>query len=87
MKTIWKYPLEVTDYQNVRMPEGAEILSVADQYGVICVWALVDPEADLENRMFYIFGTGNPVSETLPWQFVGSVQQNIFVWHVFAEVK
>jgi hypothetical protein len=87
MKTIWKFPLEVTDYQNVRMPKGAEILSVADQYGVVCVWAMVDSDAELEDRMFYIFGTGNPVSETLPWQFVGSVQQNIFVWHVFAEVK
>jgi hypothetical protein len=77
----------VTDCQIVRMPEGAEILSVADQRGELCVWALVDPDADLENRMFYIFGTGNPVSETLPWQFVGSVQQSVFVWHVFAEVK
>lgn len=87
MKTIWKYPLMVTDCQTVRMPQGAEILSVADQRGELCVWALVDPDADLEDRMFYIFGTGNPVSEILPWQFVGSVQQNVFVWHVFVEVK
>lgn len=83
MRTIWKFPLAVTDFQNVRMPKGAEILSVADQHGVVCVWALVDSEAELRDRMFYILGTGNPVSERLPWQFVGSVQQNIFVWHVF----
>jgi hypothetical protein len=87
MKTIWKYPLMVTDFQAVRMPQGAEILSVADQRGELCVWALVDPDAGLEDRMFYIFGTGNPVNEVIPMNFLGSVQQSVFVWHVFVGAK
>ena len=87
MKTIWKYPLTVTDYQSVRMPKGAEILSVADQQGELCVWALVDSDAELEDRMFYIFGTGNSFNEVIPMNFLGSVQQNVFVWHVFVGVK
>ena len=87
MKTIWKFPLSVTDFQSVRIPRDAEILSVADQYGDICVWALVDPKAELEDRMFYIFGTGNPVNEVIPKNFLGSIQQSVFVWHVFVGVK
>lgn len=31
MKTIWKYPIKITDKQRVRMPAGAKILSVAEQ--------------------------------------------------------
>lgn len=85
MKTIYKYPLEITDCQSIRMSKGAEILSVADQYGIVCVWALVDPAANLEDRMFYIFGTGLPVNEVIPMKFLGSIQQSVFVWHVFVE--
>jgi hypothetical protein len=87
MKTIWKFPLEVTDFQTIRMPKDAEILSVADQYGVVCVWAKVDSENELEDRTFYIAGTGNLFDDSWNWQFVGSVQQSVFVWHVFVEVK
>lgn len=28
MKTIWKFPLAVTDSQRIGMPSGAEILTV-----------------------------------------------------------
>lgn len=31
MKTIWKYPLKVTDEQDVKMPKNAEIISVQNK--------------------------------------------------------
>jgi hypothetical protein len=85
MKTIWKYPLIVTDSQIVRMPQGASVLSAADQYGELCIWAFVDSDQPTEERRVQIVGTGNPVDLTGEWQFVGSVQQSVFVWHVFVE--
>ena len=60
-KTIWKFQLEITDKQFVRMPQEAEILSVDSQNDTACIWALVDPNKPTEERCFEIFRTGHPV--------------------------
>jgi hypothetical protein len=31
MKTIWKYPILVTDEQRINMPAGAELLAVSSK--------------------------------------------------------
>ena len=91
MKTIYKYPLELTDRQAVSMPLVSKILSVGNQNGTICVWAEVDSGAP-HNRVyeFRIVGTGNPIdfstkpNETSwPYNFLGTVIMNPFVWHVY----
>lgn len=58
---IWKYQLKVTDWQNISMPQDAEILTVQVQNGIPCLWALVNPEAETEIRCIEIFGTGNQI--------------------------
>jgi hypothetical protein len=85
MKTIWKFPLEITDSQDVQMPAGAEVLGIAEQYGELCMWAIVDTDADLEARSFAVVGTGNPIPDDVVYVSstrmpVGDV---IAVWHVF----
>lgn len=85
MKAIWKYPLDVTDKQVIQMPANAKVLSVADQAGVLTIWALVDVDAEKEARKFYVVGTGHPLDFTGA-NFLGSVQQGPFVWHVFVEM-
>ncbi len=80
---IYKYPLKLTDVQHVTMPKGARILSVHDQRGTICLWALVDAsEVSTEARLIEIIGTGNPMP-VAKRQFIGTVVQEPFVWHVF----
>lgn len=83
-KRIFKYTLTIEDLQTVEMPEGAEILSVQNQGGDVCIWALCAPNAPKEARTFHIFGTGNPVCDN-PGRFVGTVQilDGALVWHVF----
>lgn len=39
---IWKVELAITDMQTVSMPDGAKLLSVANQNGNLCLWAMVD---------------------------------------------
>lgn len=84
---IYKYPLELTDRQEVHLPEGAVILHVAVQNGIICLWALVDPDAWNEDRTFWIVGTGGtmPPGFGAGIEFVhqGTVEQGPFIWHVF----
>lgn len=60
-KVIWKFGLETTDNQEIEMPIGAEILTVQNQVGIPCLWALVDPTAIKEKRTFEVFGTGHPI--------------------------
>ena len=91
MKTIYKYPIEITDKQNVELPEGAHILSVALQHRKLCLWAMID--TDIKNevgttfREVRIFGTGHPVELDGNWQFVGTILEETFVWHVFIEAQ
>ncbi len=61
-KTIWKLPLTVTDKQSINLPIDSEILSVQNQNGMPCLWALVDPEKPKEDILIEIFGTGHPVN-------------------------
>jgi len=86
MQQIWKYPLALTDLQLISMPEKAEILSVADQDGTLCLWAMVDPNAlRSEVRAIEIIGTGNPISTPIGYArlFIGTAVMRPFVWHVF----
>lgn len=83
MRTIWKFPLKVTDRQFVNMPLNAEILTVQNQNGAACLWALVDPEQQIvEARAFEVIGTGNPIGDGRR-RYIGTFQQPPLVWHVF----
>jgi len=82
--TIWKFPLAVTDVQDVPMPADAQVASVQLQGGQLMAWALVSPDAPIVNRRFRVIGTGNPVPD-VAMTYRGSVQMGLFVWHVFEE--
>jgi len=58
---IWKFPLKVTDRQSIIMPKEAKILTIQNQNGSPCLWALVDPKAEKEDRTIEIFGTGHAI--------------------------
>jgi hypothetical protein len=80
--TIWKFPLEVLDAQQVEMPEGAKILHVGAQDHRMWIWAQVWPGNLLTPRWFRIIGTGHPIEDGVG-DHVGSVVLGSFVWHVF----
>jgi hypothetical protein len=83
-RTIWKYPLEITDTQNVMMPEGAEILSAQMQGDALCLWALVNPEAPKQRREIEVLGTGNPAPDAKR-RYISTTQMHggALVWHIF----
>lgn len=85
MKTIWKFPLLVTDLCRIQIPKNAEVLTVQRQNEQVCLWALVDPEANKETRYFEVHGTGNPIleSDNRERRYIGTFQAAPFVWHVF----
>ncbi len=95
MKTVWKFPIPTQDgIIDILMPKNAEILHVADQYGQICLWALVDSDAEKVIRKFRIYGTGHPLVVNAHTgyntydTYVGTAMQldGKLLWHIF-EVK
>ena len=84
MKTVHKYAIDIDDEVAVDMPSGAQILHVGDQYGRLCIWALVDPEAREVPRRFRIAGTGHRIADPVG-PHVGSVlfSGGALVLHLF----
>ena len=88
MKSVWKYPLPLAERQIVEMQANAKIVFVGTQGDQICIWALVDTEQVKEPRTFVIFGTGHQISTSArALEYISTVQQSIFVWHIFEEIE
>lgn len=83
-KKIFKYQLETTDFQQIQIPEGGEILCLQTQYNRPCIWVLVDPDSPTKQRTFEIFGTGHSLPEHVNRKYVGSYQVfDSLVFHCF----
>lgn len=82
---IWKFLL-TDDAIELMMPEGAKILDAQDQAGTWCLWAIVSPEKPRQKRKFRVFGTGHELPEG-HFGYIGTIQQEPFVWHVFEELQ
>ena len=89
MKTIYKYKLEVEDSQVVKMPMGAEILKVDTQRARPCLWAMVETDHILEDRIIIMRGTGHPAIGLTKENYLGSfiLLGGDLVFHVFEGVK
>lgn len=85
MKTIWKFPLKSSHYQ-VGMPKGAKIVEVASQGKDLCIWAIVEPDALVEHRMFHVIGTGFGIPDgKLSYVGTAHFEDTGLVFHVFEE--
>ena len=87
MTTIWKWKLEVTDKQILKLPTDAKMLCVQTQYDEPQIWALCDDKLDTkENRIITMHGTGNPIPAN-PGEYIGTFQikNGLLCFHVFEE--
>jgi len=84
-RTVWKFPIPVNDVVTIRMPRGAKVLHVGDQFGTPTMWALVDPLQPNENREFRFAGTGHPIEGHHIGAFVGTffMREGGLVFHIF----
>lgn len=94
--TVYRYPLAVTDRQVISMPEGATILKVARRDGhtvvlgvgaheAVELWALVDPDAPMRERVIRAAGTGHPMPDAAELTYLDTVQvrNGQLVFHFF----
>lgn len=100
MKTIWKFPLVRPKVNRIAMPKGARILKTSGETGENSpnIWALVDSDAEKEDRFFLVTGTGHgiPDIEGASEKYVGTfftavddshpmapLLPRVLVYHVF----
>jgi hypothetical protein len=87
MRTVFKYPIETTDTQELKLPQGSTILCVQVQNGQPCVWVILDSEVNV-NRIYTLttLGTGHRLSYNLAADnYLGTyqLQGGALVFHVF----
>lgn len=82
MKTVYKYPILLTDTQELELPENAEILTIQIQNYHLELWALVEPSNVMKTRQIRIAGTGHPFDHA-DYRYISTAHLDAFVWHFF----
>jgi hypothetical protein len=91
-RTIWKFTLDpmgsIGSIVGVSMPTGAEVISAGVQWDKINVWAIVDPDAPISTRFFFVIGTGHEFPEGDGVKFINTVQLigGSLVMHIFERI-
>ena len=82
---IFKYTITPADHFELELPIGAQILTVQTQYGVPCIWCLVNPNLSTEIRRFRMAGTGHPINEDFTLIYIGTFQMSggQLIFHLF----
>lgn len=85
MKSVWKFPLEPMDYQEIDLPKGAKPLCVKMQKGNPYLWVLVDTkERERETITIRCAGTGHLISEeNLEYLGTAIMLDDTLVFHFF----
>lgn len=90
---VWKWPLQLNRLncrQTLYVPVGTKFLSAQYQGSQLCIWGLVpacnEPERINNLRTIYICGTGHDISSMDIGQYIATVQDGPFVWHIFEAV-
>jgi len=81
---IWKFLFEVVDFQTLNIPYGAKLLHIGTQQDIPTLWAAVNPEQPLENRRFWVVGTGGRIPRDST--YVGTSVGSEFVWHIYEDI-
>lgn len=82
MRTIWKFPIPISDRFELVVPDGYSVVHVGpDPQGHLSFWADVDTDATRSSYVFSVVGTGNPAPKN--GFHAGSFVDWPFVWHLF----
>lgn len=95
MRTVYKYGLETTDLQSIKIPKlkgetdfRKQFLCIDTQHTFPCLWCLVDTEEETREVFLRVVGTGNPMPDDISREeYLGSYQLlgGNFIGHVFLE--
>lgn len=87
MNRIFKFPLQVDQRQLVQVPAGTRPLSVGVQNEQPVLWALIDTDAPGTETWIIRGVTTGETFNAEGCEFVGTVQIDWFVFHVFRQLE
>lgn len=83
-QVVWKFHLQLTsDTQTIEAPIPAKVVHFDVQANRLTVWVLVEEGATTSSDSYGVFATGElapPVDEA---SYIGTVQWEGYVWHLF----
>lgn len=84
MKSVYKYPIRFEDTLELTLPVGAQLLTVQMQQGMLCLWALVDPEAPKRAYTLHCRGTGHRIGPEVG-RYINTIQVEggALIFHYF----
>lgn len=84
MKKILKFPLQLGE--NIVASSAAfNPVAFQVQHDLLMLWAECDADSASHRHIVTVIGTGHPLPDRS--RYVGTLQQDGFVWHAYVEVK
>lgn len=77
MKRVYKYPLQITDDQTIKLK--GKPLSVIVQYECAVLYALYDETAEEREYKIHIAGTGHPIDDSIIAEY--TFLDTIYLYH------
>ena len=87
MKTIYKYPIK--NYPGtsiININKEHQILKLGyDPNGILCVWAIVNPDSEKVEITIDLIGTGWPLEDNFFIEsfYIDTINDGPYVWHAF----
>jgi hypothetical protein len=89
-KQIWKYII-LPEVITHLIPKNAKVLHADEQQENIYVWVEVDPSAEMEERSFEAFGTGDPIphEEGVERKYISTCKLSggTLVFHIYERIE
>ena len=89
MIRIYKYTLDIKDFQLIDISGFIKILSVIEQDDKLVLYTIIDSESRISSAIpIFIYGTGNDCDEAYNKRFINSVSMfdGRLIWHVFTNM-
>ena len=83
MRKVFKYPVPLTDAQEIALPIGAKFLDLQVQHGALMMWCEIDDTQPLVGCTLFYVGTGQPIYHNAV-HYLATVQTGAFVWHLYS---
>lgn len=86
---IYKYPLDFAERQTLTLPIGSDLLHVAEQGDLCCLWVRIPEDViETEDRVIVTAPTGeSPIDDSKIMLHISTVLMDggRLVWHFFEE--
>lgn len=83
MSKILKYKVAIQSEIILAIPGLKKNLSFQIQDGLPTLWVEVFDHSPISEQLYRVFGTGHQLPELHEFEYVGTIQHETYVWHLY----